>query len=128
MPKFKTYQLCLIQKLISSWLSIPSTKTKSEERESRKRRPIQREGKENQDARQEVTSEEQDVSLLRIYPTSQPNPTTQNFQDLEIFNNGDELRAKSRRRYSKMQDKKSTTRSSGRRRWWYEWEISLLKI
>jgi hypothetical protein len=53
-----------------------------------------------------VTSEEQDVSLLIIYLTSQPSPATQNFQDLEIFNDGDELRAKSRRRYSKMQDKK----------------------
>jgi hypothetical protein len=63
-----------------------------------------------------VISEEQDVSLLRIYLTSQTNPATQNFQDLDIFNDGDELRAKSRRRYLKMQDKKSTTRSSGRRR------------
>jgi hypothetical protein len=63
-----------------------------------------------------VTSEEQDVSLLRIYLTSQPNPATQNFQDLEIFNDGDELRAKSRRRYSKMQDKKSTTRMFGEKK------------
>jgi hypothetical protein len=90
--------------------------TKSEERERRMRRPIQREGKENQDAPREVTSEEQDVSLLRVYLTSQPSPATQNFQDLEIFNDDDELRAKSMRRYSKMQDKNSTTRSSGRRR------------
>jgi hypothetical protein len=63
-----------------------------------------------------VTSEEQDVSLLINYLTSQPNPTTQNFQDLEIFNDGDELRAKSRRRYSKMQDKKSTTRMFGEKK------------
>jgi hypothetical protein len=102
MPKCKTYQLCLTKKkkkLIRSWLSFPSAKTKSEE----KANPKRRQGESRFST--EVTSEEQDVSLLRIYLTSQPNPTTQNFQELEIFNDGDELRAKSMRRYSKMQDK-----------------------